>query len=374
MKNRLNFLFTIALCPVVGLFYSCGKEDVKAIDQTTTTNSDNILLSTPKDDINLNLNVQNGRVVFANHDELSTAMEMISDNENYSYTREGLDRWEKSMGFVSSRFEYERITDQMELLEDENDFQTLKNQISERYDFDSDDFPISNVRGFKARLTEGEFNSYIVGDYIHSFKGDVQIIIPIAMSSSIADIYANPEEYESDGVWIHNMTFDKKEINNRSCGPYGFRACTDFAVNNQIRISGLWTVDLVFTGYESNNDENWDLRYICTMQSHYKSNNVWKKNHYHNISWGTGYGYQYDITLDQCATFTHREKCGGASWTAKIWQIIYQKTMDSYIVPAADNGCKEIVNLSLLYNNNFVENIQVTGLFCESDCWIRGCN
>jgi len=119
------------------------------------------------------------------------------------------------------------------------------------------------------------------------------------------------------------------------------------------------------------------FRYACFMESRKKGLLFWKKNHNDDIQWGTGWGTSYWVpnSSTPCTNYIYKEFCHGTGWAANQADINYTLQLEQYTIrfdhPFSCESPDEVV---YLYNNNFIRNLDVSGLFCEDDCWVRGCN
>lgn len=368
---------------------SCGKESVDTSKDGTAfevvDESDNFqssAISLPMENVDLQIEVRNGRLVFDNIEHLSTTLTYFSDNEQRHFTREALDNWEQSIGFQSSRNEFEQIVDELKNIDSEEGLQSFKSEYSDKVEFDGDDFPQPKKIGSLSSVMENEYYSLIMGEELHFFKGNLQVAFPLSMIDMLPEIYQNPFNFESLGVYVVDTKIASSELDFRMpCGDSNSRSCSD--TEGKKRVKGDWYLEVLFgNAYTSGNQlvRDFKFQYHRRMQSHKKGfwGIGWDRNHHDDIQWGTGYGIQYDMPsiTTPCTGFVHKENCGGTGWTQNSWSISSSLILeDWYTMPANLPGsCQVPNNFEFLYNNNFVQNNDVSNLFCEDDCWVRGCN
>ena len=374
--NKIRFssiaCLTAALAMIV--FSSCNKNEIT--ETTNNTTQENSLISLPSNDINLDLEVRNGRLVFEDLTHLKNTLTYLSANEKRFFTNEALTNWETSIGFKSARQEFEEATDLLDEVETLAEFENFKEEFSDVVLFDADNVPNGKIPGILSFITEGQFCSYIMGNEIHVYKGNLTIAMPLELEDRLSEIYENPQTNEDLGIFVINSSFDdSSNAQLRACDGASNLFCDD--EEGKKKVTGQYLLQILYGNLRPGNVRNFTFQYKTTARSLKKKLWWWGKNHDDDLQFGTGWGAQWDMpsigTLNPCTNFTHNEVCHGTGWTQNSWEITSTFILESEWTAPAWGPCHLPDNREFLYNINFVQNNDVSNLTCENSCFTRTC-
>ncbi len=386
--------FTLFLGAFVLCLTSCNKSDIVLEEVTVEQEA---ITTTALGYVDIDLTVRNGRLVFNDISHMYSVMEKLSSSKEYYYTREALDEWEFRLGFKSERRAYEELMDEYDLIE--TDEQRLKFQRTHRKKLVFDD-----DKGLPKPLVDGLF-SYVIDengtfyekDALHHLTPEgMQIVVLDGDESKLPNVISSLESQPEQYVHVFNTIEDDAaesqvgtraacdEDKSKSCDFSKYTGSTPWRYK---KVSSIFRIRTLAGGAFSNINPNWYMyaayEGIIYSERKKRSNHSWKKNHYDDIEFGTGFGIigHYKTGPPPYEPFTQNicwnngnasnEVCGGTGWVQNSWKIDFFINYSSQINTGTGN-C-DWLDARFLYNINFVRNNDLSGLECDDSCYTRGC-
>lgn len=373
LKNIL--LELMAVLAIAAVMTSCEQE----MSENTLENNQISSTSQPASDVNLNIAVTNGRLHFQDMDEFNAALDYLSDNPNRYFTDEALDAWEDELNFNSIRSSYEQANEEYAEIKDINEFRGFQEKYKDVIVFNENDNFEPIAFGIYSFIAENKYSSFQIGNNIHILKGNTQITFPKEMEHNIERIFEAPENYKDNGVYTHNLVAEEDNLRGACPANTSSLSCEEDngTSNGDKKVEATYKLTIINNGdilLGNTVVREYTYRYVVTIESRVKKWWGWGKNKDDDIEFETGWGCTYrDLGFSSCF-FWNIDFCHGTGWTQNSWRISYSKHIKNLLTTRSCVDLGYAPKIEYIYNNNYVQNNDASGVSCENDCWTRGCN
>ncbi len=284
--------------------------------------------------------VKNGILKFKDLRNFLNLMDELSDNPTQHYSREALDNWEKSLGFISLRNNYQKNLDNYEILDSEQKRSEFASKYKDVLNFSQDKLPMPKIQGVLSWVLD-EKNAVYIGETLNLFIDDKQIVILDGNETKIDRAKELKKSYPEAKIDVHQF-IEKLDEEREACIKSSYRECNGSASFSgdfikEKRVFGNWQI-YKYVGYTSTWSEYIYPQFSAYLRSEQRHKWWgWQKNHGDNVSWSVGYGINtysssspwtwtglppLSTNFQYLGTSAH-----GTGWTQNSWEIGYAKSL-----------------------------------------------